>query len=368
MPIIVDAHADLAWNMLRYGRDYTRSAAETRRLEVGSQAVAENEDTLLGWPDYQRGQVAILFSTLFAAPVRWKTAENGSQIYKTFNEAYRLCREQVDTYYRLTDSHPDKFCLIRSSSDLNLVLDHWHAVPPQAPAEDGHPIGLIMLMEGAEGIRELSELEEWFELGLRMIGPAWVGTRYSGGWREPGPLTDDGRKLLSAMTDFNFILDLSHMDEPAALEALDRYEGPVVATHVNCLSLVPGFASNRLFSDRLMHQIIERDGVIGVTPFNAYLKAGWTMKKSRRDEVPLDVLAHHIDHICQMAGDSLHAGIGSDFDGGFGLQSVPPEIDTIADLQKLVSLLGARGYSEADIENIFSGNWITRLKRDLPSS
>ena len=370
MPIIVDAHADLAWNMLKYGRDYTRAAAETRGLEVGSQAVDENEDTLLGWPDYQRGQVAIVFSTLFASPFRWKTTANESQVYKTFDQAHRLYRDQLFTYHRLTDSQPDKFRLIRSASDLNLLLDQWRGVNPRSknPSEDGHPVGLVVLMEGAEGIRELSELEEWHDLGLRVIGPAWVGTRYCGGWREPGPLTEDGRKLLSAMTDFNFILDLSHMDEPAALEALDRYEGPIVATHANCLSLVPGFASNRLFSDRLILEVIERDGVIGVIPYNSYLKAGWSVKKDRREEVTLVDLTNHIDHICQMAGDSLHAGIGSDFDGGFGVQSAPAGIDTIADLQNLVSLLSTRGYSDTDIENILSGNWISRLKRELPSS
>ena len=108
--------------------------------------------------------------------------------------------------------------------------------------------------------------------------------------------------------------------------------------------------------------------MVGVVPYNSYLKVGWTVGKHSRDEVPLGVVADHIDHICQIAGDSLHAGIGSDFDGGFGLQSVPPEIDTIADLQNLVSLLQARGYSEKDIENILGGNWLTRLKRDLPTS
>jgi membrane dipeptidase len=246
---------------------------------------------------------------------------------------------------------------------LNQVLDHW-----KTPSEDGHPVGLVVLMEGAEAIRQPSELEEWYDLGLRLIGLAWVGTRYSGGWREPGPLSDEGRELLSAMADFNFTLDLSHMDEPAALEALDRYEGPIVATHVNCLSLVPGFDSNRLFSDRVIHGVIERDGVVGVVPFNSYLKAGWLVKKNRREELSLSDLVNHIDHVCQMAGDSLHAGIGSDFDGGFGLQSVPPEIDTVADLQNLVSLLMARGYSEADTESILGGNWITRLKRDLPNT
>lgn len=364
MTLIVDAHADLAWNMFSYGRDYTRSAAETRKLEIGSGAVQENGDTLLGWPDYQRGKVAIVFSTLFACPIRFKTSETEKQIYKNFDEAHRLYREQLMTYHRMTDKTPDKFRLIASNSDLKLILDHWNEPNP----ESGHPVGMVVLMEGAEGIRNPSELEEWHELGVRLIGPAWVGTRYCGGWREPGPLTDDGRKLLSAMADYNFTLDLSHMDEQAAVEALDIYRGPIVGTHGNCLSLMPNANSNRHFSDRIIEGIIERDGVVGVVPFNAYLKVGWNYKKNHsREEVPLSVVADHIDHICQLAGNSLHAGIGSDFDGGFGLQQVPPEIDTIADMQKLVSLLQARGYTDEDTVNILGGNWITRLKRDLPS-
>jgi membrane dipeptidase len=107
--------------------------------------------------------------------------------------------------------------------------------------------------------------------------------------------------------------------------------------------------------------------VIGIVPFNAYLKVGWSRDKGHsRDEVPLQIVANHIDHVCQIAGNALHVGIGSDFDGGFGLQSVPPEIESVADLQKLVSLLTTRGYSATDIENILGNNWITRLKRDLP--
>jgi membrane dipeptidase len=365
MPLIVDAHADLAWNMYSYGRDYTRSAAETRALEVGSPAVHENGDSLLGWPDYQRGQVAIVFSTIFAAPIRFKSSDTEKQVYKNFDEAHKLYRDQLMTYHRMTDSVPDKFRLVASNPDLKRILDHWNDSPP---GENGHPVGLVVLMEGAEAVRHPSELDEWYELGVRLIGPAWVGTRFCGGWREPGPLTKDGRELLAAMADHNFVLDLSHMDEQAAIEALDLYRGPVVGTHGNCLALMPNANSNRHFSDRILEGIIERDGVVGVVPFNAYLKPGWSLKTNHlREEVPLDVVAAHIDHICQLAGDSLHAGIGSDFDGGFGLQHVPPEIDTIADLQNLVSLLQARGYTETDAANILGGNWITRLKRDLPS-
>lgn len=363
-PLIVDAHADLAWNMLSYGRDYTRAAAETRKLEAGSRAVRENGDSLIGWPDYQRGSVAIVFSTLFASPLRFKTLDDETQVYKNFDEAHKLYREQLMLYHRMTDTIPDKFRLIASNADLNLLLQKWQNPPS---GESGNPVGMVVLMEGAEAVRDPQELEEWYELGVRLIGPAWVGTRYCGGWREPGPLTDDGRKLLAAMAEYNFVLDLSHMDMQAAEEAVDIYQGPVVGTHANCDALMPNSGTNRHFSDRVIEGIIQRDGVVGIVPFNTYLKSGWVYKKgSRREEVPLSVMVEHIDHVCQIAGNSKHAGIGSDFDGGFGLQQVPPEIDTIADLQKLVSLLKARGYTDEDAANILGQNWINRLKRDLP--
>ncbi|HEY6074762.1 MAG TPA: membrane dipeptidase, partial [Anaerolineales bacterium] len=349
MPLIVDSHSDIAWNMLAFGRDYTRAVEETRRLEAGTRAVELAEDTLIGWPEYQRGCVAVVFATLYAPPVRWAHNEMEMKFaYRTSDEANRIYRQQLISYQRLTDDMPDKFRLVTRRKDLEEVLAQWEI--PELPdgSGEGHPVGLVPLMEGADGVRSPAELEEWFELGLRLIGLAWVATRYSGGWREPGPLAPEGRVLLEAMADHGFILDLSHMDEPAMLEALDRYRGPVVATHGNCLALLPDFPSNRQFSDRVLEGIIERDGVVGVVPYNGYLKVGWTKGRSRREEVGLEVVVNHIDHICQIAGDALHAGIGSDFDGGFGMQSVPPEIESVADLQKIAPLLMQRGYTEAD--------------------
>jgi membrane dipeptidase len=232
----------------------------------------------------------------------------------------------------------------------------------------GYPVGLLPLMEGADCILDFGELEEWWELGLRFIGPAWAGTRFCGGTKEPGSLTKDGRMLLDTMADLGFTLDLSHMDEPAVLAALDSYPGQLVATHANCLALMPEYEFNRLLSDRVIHSILERDGMIGVVPFNTFLKDGWLIGKSDREEVSLDRLVDHIDHICQIAGDALHVGIGTDFDGGFGWGSTPYEIDTIADLQKLVPLLLARGYSQEDAADILGGNWINQLHRSLPAS
>jgi len=229
-------------------------------------------------------------------------------------------------------------------------------------------VGLLYLMEGADGIRSPHELSEWWDLGLRMIGLAWAGTRYCGGTGEPGPLTEEGRRLLAAMADFNFLLDLSHMDETAALESLDRYEGPVMATHANCAALMRDADTNRHLPDRVIRGLIERGGIIGVIPLNSFLKVGWLRKSgSRREEVSLDALIAHIDHICQMAGNAHHVGIGSDFDGGFGVQSIPPELDSIADLQVIASRLTGRGYSEADAANILGGNWLRFLREHLPA-
>jgi membrane dipeptidase len=363
MRLIVDAHCDLAWNMLNFGRDYTRSVAETRELEKGSLTVERNGDTLVGWPDYQRGRVAVVFSTLFAAPMRTNEGGWDKLSYASYDDAHRLYQDQLNAYHQLIESRPGNFRLIQNARELRDHISEW-----QDPNPEERPVGLVVLMEGADGIRSVEELAEWHESGVRIIGLAWSGTRYAGGTREPGPLTADGRRLLTAMAELRFILDLSHMDEQAAQEALETYEGPIVATHVNCLALLPDFPTNRHYSDRLMRGIIERGGVIGNVSLNSFLKAGWSRKQgSLREEVPLEVFVSHLDRVCQLAGDSLHAGIGSDFDGGFGLQSVPPEIDTIADIQKIVPLLEARGYTDLDAANILGLNWLRILEENLPS-
>ena len=109
-PLIVDAHEDLAWNMLTLGRDYTRSALETRRLEADNLAAQQNGECLLGWPEYQQGNVAIVFSTLFVTPARRVSAEwDTGQSYATFDEARRLYMQQLTAYQRLIDENPEEF-------------------------------------------------------------------------------------------------------------------------------------------------------------------------------------------------------------------------------------------------------------------
>jgi len=151
----------------------------------------------------------------------------------------------------------------------------------------------------------------------------------------------------------------------AALQALDTYPGAIIASHANVQSLLKGLDSNRHLSERVIHGLIERQAVIGVIPLNQFLQAGWK-SGDRRVLVSLDRLIAHVDSICQIAGDAQHVALGSDFDGGFGLQNVPAEIDSIADLRKLIPMLAERGYAEDDIAAILGQNWARLLQLYLP--
>jgi len=402
MPLLVDAHEDLAYNMLTFGRDYTRSAHETRRLEYDTQVPRWNHgECLLGWPDYQRGQVALIFATLFALPIRHREGEWDRLAYRDAGQANRLYRESLEIYQRLFDRHPGHFRPVTTQAELLATLEPWESsfpssepslpdqdipwidrsltsIPgaehaPSAAKEEGEsglPVGLVLSIEGAEGIRSPAELEEWWAAGVRWIGPAWVsGNQYCGGNKEPGPLTRAGQDLLAGMADIGFGLDVTHMDPEAALQALDIFPGPVIASHSNPSAVVKGEQNNRHLSDRLIHAILEHDGMIGIVPFNAFLKGEWSWSLlNGKDLVRLEDIAAHVDYICQLAGDSHHVGFGTDFDGGFGLPGVPREIDTIADLQKLVPVLAEKGYNSNDIEAIFGGNWVSILQRTLPTA
>jgi membrane dipeptidase len=214
-------------------------------------------------------------------------------------------------------------------------------------------------------VRDPGELDEWWEMGVRIIGPAWAGTRFCGGTHDPGPLTKDGYGLLEGMGSLGFGLDLSHMDEQAALQALDVYPGTILASHSNAAALLKGVETNRHLSRQVIQGLIERDGVIGIVPLNGFLVPGWRPKDGRQ-LVSLEHVAAQIDHICQIAGDARHVGLGTDFDGGYGVQSTPREVDTIADMQKIIPLLLQRGYSPDDTAAVMGGNWLDRLQRFLP--
>lgn len=358
--IVVDAHEDLAWNMLTFGRDYTRSVNDTRRLEQGSDTEQRNGQTLLGWPEWVEGRVGLVFATLFAAPVRHRVGSWEAACYEDAEGAHRLYSQQLETYERLFDRHPEKFQHVTNRSELEGVLGGWEKDPPEPR------LGLVLLMEGADGVRHPAELEAWFTQGVRIVGPAWTGTRYAGGTGEPGPLTPAGRELLEVMAGLGMILDLSHLAEVAASQALDMFEGTLIASHSNCRALLDeSDRPDRHLTDEMILAIAEREGVIGIVAYNRFLQGTWRIGDGRQG-ITLDHMAAQIDHVCQLVGDFRHVGLGTDFDGGFGLGRIPEGLDSVADLRLIGDKLAAWGYASAEIEAVLGGNWVSVLRRALP--
>jgi membrane dipeptidase len=364
--ILIDAHQDLTYNMLTFGRDYRLSVKETRQREAGTETPVRNGHTLLGWPEYQHGQVAVIFATLFVIPQRYSAGSWETVSYRDLSQAGKLLQKQFDLYHRLCEEHPDQFRLILTQKDLQDTLSAWKNAPAEYPHLT-HPVGLVLSMESAEGIRAPEELEEMWAMGLRLVGPVWAGTRFCGGMYESGGFSGEGYELLARMADLGYGLDLAHMNEKSALQALTEYPGVIIASHVNAKALLRDLDNERHFSDSVISRLVERDGVMGVVPYNGFLRPSWRPGDDP-NLVSLELLANHIDHICQIAGDAKHAAIGTDFDGGFGFGTVPVELNTIADMQKLDLILAGRGYSPEDIDAVFSGNWQRKLERILPSS
>ena len=355
--LIVDAHEDLAWNILTFGRDYTHSASAIRQREAGTSAPTQNDNSLLGLEDWLSARVAVIMATLFASPARKRLGEWDTLTYTTQEEAYSIARRQVDAYDALAGDHP-QFRRVMTRADLDEVLHTWD----DGKEQDEHQIGLVTLMEGADCIRQPEEVEEWYEHGVRLIGPAWESTRYAGGTHEPGPLTPDGRRLLAEMARLGMILDLSHLAEEAYYQAVEAYPGLMIASHSNPRRFLP---TSRGLSDEMILLLAERQGVVGIVPFNAFMKPGWK-KGDSREVVTLADVTSAVDHICQITGSAEHVGFGTDFDGGFGLESVPVGINSIADLPQLEPHLREKGYTTEQIGGIFGGNWLRVLRMGLP--
>jgi membrane dipeptidase len=345
-PIIVDAHQDIAWNRLALKRDLFESVVEKRSREGPHPAHGEGT-ALVGFPELVAANVRVVFATLYVAPERPDRAPFG-KTYSSPEQAHDQAWEQLQYYVSLA-SDP-RVTLIAKRADLEEVV--------MAPA---YRLGLLLLMEGADPIVEPAQVADWYRAGVRIVGTSWSKTRYAGGTGAPGGLTSLGRDLLAQMEQVGMVLDVSHMAEQSFYEAIDLFHGPVIASHSNSRAFVD---TDRQLTDDMIRKLVARNGVIGSVIYNRFLQAHWE-KGMPKDAVGLEDVVRHIRHVCELAGDTLHAGIGTDFDGGFGTESVPRELESIADLPKLAKVL-SKEWSPADAANILGENWIRFLRRVLP--
>ena len=262
-------------------------------------------------------------------------------------------------YYKLLEQQ-GWMRMIRTAADLEAVRETWDDEAPEAAP----PIGYILSMEGCDPMVTPAHAEWWFEQGLRTACIAHYGpSAYAMGTGGDGPLTAAGRELLAEFDRLGLILDLVHTADTAFDQALEIYKGPVFCSHGNCRALVD---HDRQLSDDQIRRIIERDGVIGAVCDAWMIVPDFIREDAQKPRCSLENLADHIDHVCQLAGNARHIGIGSDLDGGFGWEQTPEEIRSIADLHKLEAILTSRGYSDADLDGLFHGNWFRMFRQHLP--
>jgi len=351
--LIIDAHLDLAWNALQWNRDLRRSVYTIRTQESNLSDLGRGQGTV-ALPQMRKGRVALCFATLLAR----STGQAVQHIdYASPEQAYATAQGQLAYYHALNES--GEVQLIKNLAELNnhmLAWEQWEIDTQEAQP----PLGLIISMESADPILKPDQLPAWKEAGVRVIGPAhYGGGRYAGGTSTELGLTPDGLILLREMSQHGIILDLTHLSDEAFWQALDHFVGYVLASHNNCRALVP---HQRQFDDTQIRAIIERDGVIGAAFDNWMIRPGWVRGAKDNERVVVEHVVDHIDHICQLAGNANHAAIGSDLDGGFGREQSPSDLDTIADLQKLIEILAKRGYNMDDISSITHGNWLRLLR------
>ena len=351
--IIVDGHLDLAMNALTLNRDLRLSAHQMREREHGLTSKGIGRGTV-GFPDMRAGKVALSLATVHAR-VAWPGS--GITGCRTTEIAYARAKGEL-AYYRLLEAS-GAVRLVRDRADLERHLADW-----AQPVQGEPPLGFVLSMEGADPIVSPEQVPEWWDDGLRVVSLSHYGfSAYAHGTDTIGGLRGRGRELLRAMQEAGMVLDVSHLAYRAFVEALDSFEGPVLASHNNCRALVPG---PRQFADRQVHMLIERGGVIGAALDAWMLFPGWVRGQTSPRVVSLEDFVDHIDHVCQLAGNARHAAIGSDLDGGYGTEQCPHDLNTIADLQKVPAILRGRGYSEDDIRLIMHGNWIRLLRGALP--
>lgn len=364
MKLIVDSHLDLAWNALILNRELSRPVANINASEAGSTDGPFRGNATTALPEMRAGAVCLCLGTLVAGA----SSQGGASRF-TFSSveiANSIAIGQLNYYERLADRGEVR--LIRTRQELTEHTTAWEQADRLIRSQ--LPIGVIVAFEGCDAVTSPAEAQTWFARGVRCASLVHYGSgRYCGGTGSTAPLNDAGRSLLREFEQLGILLDLTHLSDEAFDEVVDRFGGAVFASHQNCRALVP---RQRQFTDAQLRTVIERGGVVGVACDNWMLSHDWPAQNSSqsrpdRTVVPIDFLADHIDHICQLAGNSMHAAIGSDLDGGFGTEQAPAGIDTIADLQKLDGILAKRGYSPSDIAMILGGNWIHFFSNYLPN-
>ena len=289
---------------------------------------------------------------------------------------------QIEAVRNLAAKHPETWELATTADDVRRI------------AAAGK-IAALMGLEGGYAIDEkIENVERYYKLGVRYMSGAWsVSTSWAGSsGDEIGKtrgLTDFGRAVIREMNRLGMMVDVSHLSDKAFWDIVNTSTKPVIATHSGCRAItnVP-----RNLTDEMIVALAKTGGVVNVIFYPEHIEPGYSEQKKKvdaeiatlvqraseaergdaahkklaRDRVrsqeylkrlpPVSVsrIVDHIDHIVRLVGID-HVGIGSDFDG---VQAVPADLSSVADLPNLTKELLRRGYSENDVDKILGGNML----------
>lgn len=349
----IDAHLDLSMNALEWNRDLTKPLSAINAREKGLTDKPDRAKATVSLPELRKGNIGLVVATQIA---RYVDVDNPLPGWHSPEQAWAQTQGQLAWYKAMEDE--GEMVQIRDLESLEKHLHLWiHELPLGTK-----PIGYILSLEGADSIVNLHYLEKAYASGLRALGPAHYGPgRYANGTDAKGGLVGKGRELLKEMERLNIILDATHLCDDSFWEAMDHFQGHVWASHNNVRALVD---HNRQFSDEQIKVLVERGAVIGGAMDAWMMVPNWVRGKSdpKAMDCGLEKLIDHMDHICQIAGNANHIGIGSDLDGAFGREQCPYDLESIADLQKIPGLLKKRGYADQDIEKVMHKNWLRFLR------
>ncbi len=350
--LIFDAHLDLSMNALEWNRDLRWTVEDIRKSEKEMNDKPDRGKNTVSFDAMRKGQVGLCVATQIARYVKRDSKLPG---WNSPEQAWAQTQGQLAWYKEMERiGHLTSIC---NREQLKQHLDLW-----KEPKADS-PIGYVLSLEGADSIVTLDHLERAWEQGLRAIGPAHYGPgTYAHGTDSVGGIGRKGKELLKKIASLGLILDATHLCDQSFWETMKVYDGPVWASHNNCRKFVN---HNRQFADEQITELIGRKAVIGIALDAWMMVPNWVRGVSTPESmgVTLDLMVNNIDHICQLAGNTEHVGIGTDLDGAFGKEQSPADLDTIADLQSIPERLKKKGYSPSDIENIMHKNFISFLLR-----
>ena len=367
--LIIDGDYPMAIGAIDAGRDLTLPMEKVRNAKPIPTSMLKwpDRETMCALPEMRKGKIAAALVKVVACVLKPGHTHGD---YRTAYNAYSAGQGQL-AYYHLLESAGEARVLT-TSQDFVAHMRTWS----EATTYDDLPVGMIIGMESADPIVWPEQVHQWWEQGLRVVSLSHYGVSFYShgtGTGTDGGLTPQAKPLLREMEKLGIILDVTHTSDESVRQALNIFTGPVLASHQNCRALVPG---ERQFPDHMLHRIIERGAVIGSSMdtwmLNRHNELDWGGDiPPRRDVFPSELItledyADHVDHVCQLAGNSHHAAIGGDTDGQGGADGAPHDVDTVADYQKLADVLVRRGYTHEDIENVMYRNWQRFFERWLP--